>query len=87
MIDSVLFAVHESSSFELVLYGISAAAILLTTQLLIRCLIHPLRDVPGPLLARFTRLNEFQAQRGGDFAQEQIRLHEKYGELDARIVA
>ncbi|KAK3112405.1 hypothetical protein LTR53_011352 [Teratosphaeriaceae sp. CCFEE 6253] len=39
----------------------------------------PLRDVPGPLLARFTRLWELQRVRGNHFEQVNWELHAKYG--------
>ncbi|KAI1334920.1 cytochrome protein [Xylariaceae sp. FL0016] len=39
----------------------------------------PLRNVPGPPLARFTRLWEFAIVRRGYFFRDLIALHEKYG--------
>ncbi|KAK3109792.1 hypothetical protein LTR53_016571 [Teratosphaeriaceae sp. CCFEE 6253] len=41
----------------------------------------PLRDVPGPLLARFTRLWELQRVRGNHFEQVNWELHAKYGPI------
>ncbi|SMR48834.1 unnamed protein product [Zymoseptoria tritici ST99CH_1E4] len=39
----------------------------------------PLRSIPGPLLARFTRLWELYQVIKGDFEKTNIRLHRKYG--------
>ena len=41
----------------------------------------PLRDVPGPLLARFTRLWFLKAILNRDFEKTHIALHKKHGEL------
>ena len=41
----------------------------------------PLHDVPGPLLARFTRLWFLKAILNRDFEKTHIALHKKYGEL------
>ncbi|KAI1559582.1 CypX, Cytochrome P450, partial [Pyrenophora tritici-repentis] len=46
---------------------------------IIRALMTPLRSVPGPFLARFTRLWELRAVRKHDFATYNIALHEEYG--------
>lgn len=43
------------------------------------CLIDPLRSVPGPFLARFTRLWYLYKIYKGDFEKTNIGLHEKYG--------
>lgn len=45
----------------------------------VRNLWSPLRSVPGPFLARFTRLWEVYAVRKYDFATYNSRLHKKYG--------
>ena len=39
----------------------------------------PLRDVPGPWLARVTRFWLAKAIAAGDFEQTNIKLHQKYG--------
>lgn len=46
---------------------------------LAQCLIDPLRNVPGPLLARFTRLWYLYKIYKGDFERMNIELHKKYG--------
>ena len=40
----------------------------------------PLKDVPGPFWARFTRLWELRASMQGKFEQDNIKLHERYGQ-------
>jgi hypothetical protein len=42
----------------------------------------PLRSVPGPLLARFTRLWYLRAVSKGDFEKTNIELHRKHGRKD-----
>jgi hypothetical protein len=39
----------------------------------------PLRSVPGPFLARFTRLWIFRRYAAADFHNDNIQLHRKYG--------
>lgn len=39
----------------------------------------PLRNVPGPFLARVTRWFEYLMVRRGDSNLEYVRLHKKYG--------
>lgn len=46
---------------------------------IIRTLKTSLRSVPGPFLARFTRLWELHAVYKHDFATYSIALHKKYG--------
>ncbi|CAI7653533.1 unnamed protein product [Penicillium discolor] len=41
----------------------------------------PLRRVPGPWLARFTRLWELHQIRGGHFEQVNVELHQRYGPI------
>jgi hypothetical protein len=44
------------------------------------CLTSPLRSIPGPFLARFTKLWYLWRVYNGHFEQENIALHRKYGE-------
>lgn len=44
-----------------------------------RFLSDPLKGVPGPLLARFTKLWQLQALHKGQFEKVNIELHKKYG--------
>lgn len=48
---------------------------------LVLWLIDPLRSVPGPLLARFTRLWYLYQIYKGDFERTNIDLHKKYGSV------
>ena len=44
-----------------------------------RILRDPLKNVPGPLLARFTRLWQLRALHKGHFEQVNVALHKKHG--------
>jgi len=44
-----------------------------------RGLSTPLRDVPGPFAARFTRLWYLRNVWRGDFEKVNVRLHDRYG--------
>lgn len=46
-----------------------------------KALRDPLRDVPGPLSARFTRLWYFQRILRGQFERDNIALHQEYGQI------
>ncbi|KAJ8106217.1 hypothetical protein OPT61_g9684 [Boeremia exigua] len=61
------------------IYGIAALSAFVLIRYLYYTLTSPLRDVPGPFLARFTRLWEIQAVRKHDNTTLNIELHEKYG--------
>lgn len=41
--------------------------------------LDPLRNVPGPFLARYTRLWLLRQYMKGDFEKTNISLHNKYG--------
>jgi len=49
--------------------------------LLLRVLLDPLRDIPGPFLARFTRIWYFIEVYKGSFERTNIELHKKYGRI------
>ena len=49
--------------------------------LAIQFVLDPLRDIPGPFLARFTRLWYFFAIYKGSFEKTNIELHRKYGPI------
>lgn len=59
--------------------GAVLAIVLLVLRPIIQALLSPLRSVPGPFLARFTRLWEFRAVYKHDFATYNIELHKNYG--------
>jgi cytochrome P450 len=46
-----------------------------------RCITSPVRALPGPWPARFSRLWYYQRVRNGSFHHENISLHEKYGPI------
>lgn len=48
---------------------------------LVRHIFHPLREIPGPLLARFSRLWYLFAIYKGNFELTNIELHKKYGPI------
>ncbi|KAF3396481.1 Pisatin demethylase [Penicillium rolfsii] len=58
------------------------AVFFLALQLLLwvgRALFSPLRDIPGPFWTRFTSLWYFNRVYHGQFEQDNIKLHQKYG--------
>jgi cytochrome P450 len=64
--------------------ALSAVAVILGLSLLWRLykeLKSPLRDVPGPLLARWTRWWYFNRVRHGKFELDNIHLHRRYGKI------
>lgn len=60
---------------------VAAAAVLLTgiVYVVLRALVSPLRSVPGPFPARFTRLWYLRELVRENFEQTNIQLHRKYG--------
>lgn len=60
-------------------YSVLAIFLIFVAQSVYQILASPLRSVPGPFLARFTRLWELQAIRKQDNAILNIALHERYG--------
>lgn len=46
-----------------------------------RALATPLRDLPGPFAARFTRLWYLKNVWRGDFEKVNVRLHDRYGPI------
>ncbi|ETN43130.1 uncharacterized protein HMPREF1541_02288 [Cyphellophora europaea CBS 101466] len=62
------------------LLGASLFVLVLTFSLL-RAAISPLRRLPGPALARFTRLWYFKAAASRRFEHVNIRLHQQHGIL------
>ena len=48
-------------------------------QILYSAITSPLRSIPGPFLARFTKLWYLWRVYNGHFEQENIELHRKYG--------
>jgi len=52
---------------------------LFVIRTVIKWMRDPLRDVPGPFFARFTRLWYLKQARSGEFERINIALHEKHG--------
>jgi hypothetical protein len=53
--------------------------LLVLARYLVRALASPLRDLPGPPLARFTRLWELYNNYQGHLEHVMIALHKRYG--------
>ena len=58
---------------------LSGAALII--HFLVQFVFDPLREVPGPCLARFTRLWYFIEIYKGGFELTEIELHKKYGPI------
>lgn len=69
---------HISFSVPAVVLFSGAAFIL---YFLLQFILDPLRDIPGPFLARFTRLWYFIEIYKGSFQLTEIDLHNKYGSI------
>ena len=66
-------AVIPSFEFSLIILIITC------TFFLCKAFLSPLRHIPGPLLARFTRLWLFREVYNSTFPLTNIELHQKYG--------
>lgn len=71
--------VGKMSSY--VLPGLLTILLLYISRAIYVAVFSPASRIPGPLLARFTRLWELNALRRGDFERTNVKLHEKYGTL------
>ncbi|OAA67679.1 Cytochrome P450 [Cordyceps fumosorosea ARSEF 2679] len=65
----------------LLIYAIGIALIGFIAVTIIQALTSPLRSVPGPFLARFTRLWYLFRVVRGHFEDENIALHRRYGPI------
>jgi hypothetical protein len=52
-----------------------------------KAILDPLRNIPGPFLARFTRLWYLKHVWGGKFEQANIELHKRFGECLMRLTS
>lgn len=68
-------AVTKASLLTVAVFG------LLLAYRVLRALFSPLRRVPGPFLARFTRLWYFRRVNNEDFHNDNIQLHKELGTL------
>src|SRR5687767_8103807 len=73
----MLQKVVEPSAGSLVLLGSG----ILVAYWLLQIILDPLRDIPGPPLARFTRWWYFLEIYKGSFEITNIKLHKKYGPI------
>lgn len=58
---------------------IAGSGALLALYFLVVTILSPLRDVPGPTLARYTRLWELYQNWCGQFEHVTVALHKQYG--------
>lgn len=77
IVDSVKDMEWSSKTVLALLFAWALAVVLA------RLALHPLRHVPGPLIATLTTWYEFyyDVVLGGVYAQQVLELHEKYGEI------
>lgn len=69
----------EGRMYGYILPGALTLLFLYVSKIIYGALLSPASRVPGPLLARFTRLWELNAVHRGDFERTNLKLHEKYG--------
>ncbi|KAL6230900.1 hypothetical protein BDW75DRAFT_248259 [Aspergillus navahoensis] len=75
----MLFTIDSLSMLPPTILLATGAAAIYVVLFLWRLVSSPLRDVPGPLLARFTDAWYFWKVRRGDFQQQNQQLHKDYG--------
>jgi hypothetical protein len=80
MADSLSFSNASKDKTTSRMYVIIAILVLATVaRSIIRALSSPLRHIPGPFLARFTRLYEVYALWRYEYTAWNIKLHDIYG--------
>jgi len=67
---------YDSSRY---LFLLGFFLILIVMKATVHMIRSPLRDIPGPFLARFTRLWELYIAIKTDYTQFNIELHKQYG--------
>lgn len=70
---------RTASTLGLVLRGAAALAAIAIIISLIRAAASPLKSVPGPFLARFSRLWYLQKVWTGELSRLNVDLHRRYG--------
>lgn len=75
----ILSSIPSLNGFPIWLNAILALAIFAVLFSLLRAGLSPLRAIPGPFLSRFTDLWYFSRLYRGQFEQENLELHERYG--------
>ncbi|MCJ1322910.1 hypothetical protein MMC15_008260 [Xylographa vitiligo] len=71
----------KALSLSGILLLISLVVTAAVVQRVYKAYTSPLRDIPGPWLARLTRLWLAKAIAGADFEKTNIQLHQKYGPI------
>jgi hypothetical protein len=65
----------------IVLYVLGALVVLRVLLFIYQTVTSPLRDIPGPFAARFSRLWYLTRVNKGHFEKDNIALHKNYGSL------
>jgi hypothetical protein len=66
---------------SLLIYALSGLIIFRLIVLLFQSIASPLRAIPGPFIARFSRLWYLSHVNKGHFEKDNIALHKKYGPI------
>ena len=74
-----ILGLFSSQSTVFYLGVLAAIPVLYAALTIFRLLKDPLRDIPGPFLARLTRLWLFNRVKERHIEREQIKLHQQYG--------
>jgi hypothetical protein len=61
-------------------YLVLAVVSILFLRTLLRAFVTPLRNVPGPFLAKFSRFWKLREYYRGGFERTNIELHQRHGE-------
>ena len=70
--------IHTEVSSRLIM-AVGVVVVIWILAYVINLLLDPLRDIPGPLGARFSRIWYLRAISKGDFEKTNIDLHRVYG--------
>jgi hypothetical protein len=66
--------------------GLIGILTLIVVRSLVRAVLDPLRDQPGPVLARFSRLWYLRALLEGHFEKTNLDLHRKFGTVTISLL-
>lgn len=67
------------STWLLYLAFVTGCVLLVVARSLVRAIFSPLRQLPGPFAARFSRLWYLKYVSQGNFHKVNIKLHQQYG--------
>ena len=79
MITFLAAAPFEGNMHGYVLPSFITILLLYVSKIIYTAFFSPASRIPGPLLARFTRMWELNALHRGDFEKTNVKLHENYG--------